>query len=58
MLPFAQARPVGSFWEIDHLSHSSAESELFSIWGHLLKVPFLGENYASFLFYGYLWVIG
>ena len=59
MLPFEQAQPVllGSFWEIDHLNLSSAESVFFGFGGLLLKIPFLGENCANFLFYGYLWII-
>lgn len=56
MLPFELAQPVllGSFWEIDHLNLSSAESVFFGFGGLLLKIPFLGENCANFLFYGYL----
>lgn len=56
MLPFEQAQPVflGSFWEIDHLNLSSAESVLFDFGGLLSKIPFLGENCANFLFYRYL----
>ena len=53
---FEQAQPVllGSFWEIDHLNLSSAESVFFGFGGLLLEIPFLGENCANFLFYGYL----
>lgn len=56
MLPFEQAQPVllGFFWETDHLNLSSAESVLFGFGHLLLKLPFLGENWANFLFYGYL----
>lgn len=53
MLAFEQAQPVflGSFWEIDHLNLSS-ESVLFDFGVFWLKIPFLGENYFNFLFYG------